>query len=280
LGLPKLKATLEKFNLDNKTGIELPGESRGIFKYDDNTSPIRLSNLSFGQGIATTGLQILAAYSAIANDGVYLNPTLIKDGNLGTKGRRVLSSEIASSLQDMLVDAVYNGTGSNAKVKHFQIAGKTSTAQKPSPKGGYEGYVPAFVGFPTNVDEKFVIYVYIDSPKGNTYYGNLVAAPIFRKVAQYILFKDKNYYKFAISKRAPLNDRVRKSQSAQMRFRKGKAPDLVGLDKKTISLFAMKHGLNIKYNGFGIVKKQLPKAGEKLHSGQALVLEMFPPKFE
>ena len=71
------------------------------------------------------------------------------------------------------------------KVKHFQIAGKTSTAQKPSKKGGYEGYIPAFVGYPTNVKNRFVIYIYLDSPKGSIYYGNLVVSPIFKKIAQY-----------------------------------------------------------------------------------------------
>ena len=134
LGLSKLKRTLEDFNIDEKTGIELPGESRGIFKYDDNTSPIRLSNLSFGQGIATTGIQILAAYSAIANDGVYIRPTILKDGNKGKTGKRILNSEVAASIEQMLVDAVYNGTGANAQVNHFQIAGKTSTAQNPLTK--------------------------------------------------------------------------------------------------------------------------------------------------
>ena len=84
---------------------------------------------------------------------------------------------------------LFIGTGENAQVKHFQIAGKTSTAQKPSNKGGYEGYIPAFVGYPTNIDKRFVVYVYLDSPKGPIYYGNLVAAPIFRKVSQYLLLK-------------------------------------------------------------------------------------------
>ena len=132
--------------------------------------------------------------------GLYLKPTIIKGGNKSNSGKQVLSQEVANSLEDMLVDAVYNGTGENAQVKHFQIAGKTSTAQKPSTKGGYEGYIPAFVGYPTNIDNRFVIYVYLDSPKGATYYGNTVAAPLFKKIAQYILFKDKKHYRFAMSK--------------------------------------------------------------------------------
>ena len=280
LGLSKLKKSLEDFNLDEKTGIELPGESRGIFKYDDNTSPIRLSNLSFGQGIATTGIQILAAYAAIANDGIYNRPTIIKGGNANNPGKRILSSEVASSLEEMLVDAVYNGTGDNAQVKHFQIAGKTSTAQKPSSKGGYEGYIPAFVGYPTNVSKRFVVYVYLDSPKGPIYYGNLVASPIFRKVSQYLLFKDKNYYKFALNKEARIKDKVKKVQSSSIRYSKGIVPDLAGLDRKTINIFAIKNKLDIEYKGFGIAVNQLPPAGISFGSDQKIIVELDTPSFE
>ena len=280
LGLTKLKKTLEDFNLSERTGIELPGESRGIFKYDDNTSPIRLSNLSFGQGIATTGLQVLAAYAAIANDGVYHHPTILKNGNKNREGQRILSSEVASALEEMLVDAVYNGTGGNAKVKHFQIAGKTSTAQKPSSKGGYEGYIPAFVGYPTNVKNRFVIYVYLDSPKGSIYYGNLVASPIFKKIAQYILFRDKNHYKFALNKEKVVKDRVVKGQSSILRFKKGVVPNLMGLDKKTLSQFSKDKKIDIEYKGFGLVNKQTPLPGEKLEKGQRIHVELTPPKFE
>jgi cell division protein FtsI (penicillin-binding protein 3) len=280
LGLSKLKRTLEDFNIDQKTGVELPGESRGIFKYDDNTSPIRLSNLSFGQGIATTGIQILSAYAAIANDGVYQRPTIIKGGSSGQKGKRVLTSEVATAIEEMLVDAVYNGTGANAQVKHFQIAGKTSTAQKPSSKGGYEGYIPAFVGYPTNIDKRFVIYVYLDSPKSPIYYGNLVAAPIFRKISQYILFKDKDYYRFALNKENQLKDKVKKIQSSSIRYKKGVVPNLLGLDRQTINLFAIKNNIDIEYKGFGIAVGQNPKVGHRQGGIRKITIEMARPSFE
>ena len=65
-------------------------------------------------------------------------------------------------------------------------------------KGGYDGYIPGFVGYPVNIDRRFVIYVYIDSPKGEVYYGNAVAAPIFQKVAQYILYNDRDHFRYAL----------------------------------------------------------------------------------
>ena len=280
LGLTKLKKTLEDFNLDQKTGVQLPGESRGIFKYDDNTSPIRLSNLSFGQGIATTGIQILAAYAAIANGGVYQRPTIIKGGNSGDSGTRILSPDVAVAVEEMLVDAVYNGTGENSQVKHFQIAGKTSTAQKPSKKGGYEGYIPAFVGYPTNIDHRFVIYAYLDSPKGPIYYGNLVAAPMFREITQYIIYKDKGHYKFAINKEKNFKDKVTKTQSSTMKYKKGMTPNLIGLDRKTVSLFAHDNKIDIEYKGFGIVVNQNPKPGANFSPTQKIFVELDKPAFE
>ena len=105
----------------------------------------------------------------------------MKGGNNNKKARRVFSKDTISQIEEMLVDSVYNGTGGNAKIEHFQIAGKTSTAQKPS-KNGYDGYIPAFIGYPVNVEKRFVVYVYIDSPQGERYYGNLVAAPVFQKL--------------------------------------------------------------------------------------------------
>ena len=165
VGLNILERDFKKLGIGKKTGIELPGESRGIVKFDDK-SRIRLSNLSFGQGIATTGIQILAAYSAIANGGLYQSPTIIKNGNIDSKPKRVFSKLTVDQIEEMLVDSVYNGTGSGARIEHFQIAGKTSTAQKPSKEKGYEGYIPAFIGYPTNVERRFVTYVYIDSPQG------------------------------------------------------------------------------------------------------------------
>ena len=219
-------------------------------------------------------------FRSIANNGIYLNPTIIKGGNSNNKGRRILSPEVANSLEEMLVDAVYNGTGENSQVKHFHIAGKTSTAQKPSNKGGYEGYIPAFVGYPTNIDKRFVIYVYLDSPKGPIYYGNLVAAPLFKEISQYIIYKDKKHYRFALNKEKNIKDKVKKTQSSVIKYKNGIVPNLIGLDRKTINAFALENELDIEYKGFGLVQKQTPLPGEKLEKGQRIHVELTPPKFE
>ena len=76
--------------------------------------------------------------------------------------------DTVSQIEEMLVDSVYNGTGGNAKIEHFQIAGKTSTAQKPDKGKGYDGYIPAFIGYPINVDKR-LLFMFIDSPKGARY---------------------------------------------------------------------------------------------------------------
>ncbi|MBF0361011.1 MAG: PASTA domain-containing protein [Oligoflexia bacterium] len=192
---PFLKRTLKKFNFGEKTGIEIPGESRGIFVNKENVSPLTLSNISFGQGIAVTGIQILTAYSVIANGGKLVRPTILKINDPSKiKPEQIIPPDVAKNVSKMLQLAVEKGTGTNAQLAHFQIAGKTATAQKPDPKGGYDGYLSGFVGFPLNVDidKKFVLFVYIDNPKNGQYYGNAVAAPIFTEVARYMLYENKN----------------------------------------------------------------------------------------
>jgi len=173
LKYPLLKKTFKLFNFGKKTNIEYPGESKGIFTSKTNIKPLRLSNISFGQGIATTGVQILAAYAAIANNGIYVNPTILKtNNNHHGKQKRIISKKTAMQIKSMLVKAVEDGTGKNAIVPHFTIAGKTSTAQRIE-GGEYKGYIAGFIGFPMNITKKFVVLVYVENPKKAGYYGSL-----------------------------------------------------------------------------------------------------------
>ena len=121
LGLPLLKKTLEDVGFGAKTNVELPGESRGIFNYDKNSPKIRLSNLSFGQGVASTGMQILSAYSALANEGVLVPPTILKGDHQVEKRKRVFSKETVDQIEEILTDSVSRGTGANAQVKFFKL---------------------------------------------------------------------------------------------------------------------------------------------------------------
>lgn len=281
---PTLRKTIDDFVLADKTDIELPGESRGILD-DGRISEIKLSNISFGQGIANTGIQILAAYAAIANGGKYVKPTILKvekEKSKVKKKRRVISENIANELTQMLVEAVHNGTGKNAIVEHFTVAGKTSTAQRASENGGYSGYISGFVGFPVDVERRFVVYVYIDNPKKG-YYGNAVAAPIFKKIVKNILFKRKEYNKVAQAMSVAgvkKNDFIRIRQSSRLPFDKDSVPDLMGLDKSSVKKILEPHDVNYTQTGFGVVWKQYPKPGEKMTEGTVIRLDYKVPSYE
>ncbi len=283
LTFPKLKETLLKFKFGEKTRINLPGESRGIFPDKKNVLPLTLSNISFGQGIATTGIQILSAYSAIANDGVYISPKIIKDQEI--KKTRIISLKNAKAIQEILVKSVEDGTGFNAKVPFLKIAGKTSTAQKPSKEGGYNGYIAGFVGFPLNIRNRFVIYVYIDSPQG-IYYGNTVAAPVFKKISEYLLYKNKDINKFKyIASPSNLDqfDNISRKEidSFKNRFKgAGLTPNFLGLDKASAIGYAIDNDIKIINKGIGLVVDQSPKPGVVMEEDDIIVLKYMPPVYE
>ncbi|AUN96579.1 hypothetical protein DOM21_18915 [Bacteriovorax stolpii] len=302
LTFPKLKETLKELNFGNKTGIEVPGESRGIFTEADNVTPLSLSNISFGQGIAVTGVQMMAAYAAIANGGEYIKPTLIKrdpnqvsvselepeNANQLEKRRRVLSQKNTEDLTKALVLAVEKGTGGNAKIPHFQIAGKTATAQRVDKNGGYKGYVSGFIGYPVNVDRKFVIAVYIDNPKTGGYYGGAVAGPVFKNLAEYMLYKNKDISRLAEHedndydlKKVKTNiDMVQVKEAASRSLTPGIVPNMMGLDKITTTNISLKLNLQVVHKGMGVVSSQYPPAGTPIGDDTVVKLEYSPPTYE
>lgn len=282
LTYPRLKEMIELFQFGEKTGIEIPGESRGIYNSKENVTPLRLSNISFGQGVAATGIQMLAAYGAIANGGEYIIPTILKRDPNKIERKRILSKKTAAQVTDMLVKAVEHGTGGNAHIPYFEIAGKTSTAQRPNVNGGYSGYVAGFVGFPTNATQKFVIYVYVDNPQGK-YYGNQIAAPVFKKVAQYILYKDEGFEKLSVKEgKEEQKDQVQiiNSSTVKRYFGQGLVPNFSGLDKRSARKLADKWGLKLIHKGIGIVNEQFPGAGAALKDGGAIKLMYSPPEYD
>jgi len=282
LTYPKLKETLLNFNIGKKLNIQIPGESRGIFNTKvDNMSPLHLSNISFGQGVATTALQILTAYAAIANDGIYNYPTIIK-GEVVKKPYQVISKNTAKELQKMLRRVVLDGTGTRAKVAYFDIAGKTSTAQRPLPGAGYEGYIPGFVGFPLGISNQFVSFVYVEKPIGRHYFGNTVAAPVFRKIAEYILYKNKNFNNVAVAVESTNNriiDSVVRKSAARIKG-VGLIPNFIGMDKRSSRLLATKNSLKVTQLGVGIVSEQYPAAGSKIQRGSVITLRYKVPEYD
>lgn len=197
IGDEELRATYTRFGFGEPSGVDLPGEARGVLQ----PLPWRehlLANISFGHGISATALQIANAYASIANGGWLKRPYIvrsIRDPETGEliEGkpktiRRVLGDEAAAKLRLMLAaTTIGEGTGLNARVPGFPVAGKTGTAQRPYEGGrGYEAgsYVSSFAGFIPANDPKYVIFVMLDKPQKN-YYGGAAAAPVFSRIAQY-----------------------------------------------------------------------------------------------
>jgi cell division protein FtsI (penicillin-binding protein 3) len=193
LGRERLGRWISRFGFGARTGIDFPGESAGIMLPVDRWSGSTIGNVPIGQGIAVTPIQMAAAYGALANGGVWVEPHLV-DHIRGKKPRklerrRVVSARVAQQLSGMLQGVVSaEGTGSEAAVPGYLVAGKTGTAAKPDPAGGYSDtrYVSSFVGIVPASAPRLVILVSIDEPQGQIF-GGLVAAPAFRDIARFAL---------------------------------------------------------------------------------------------
>ena len=200
LGESRLYDRLTDFGLGQKSGLELPGETRGSLPELTKWSGTSLPTISIGQGVATTPMQMLVAYSSIANGGVRPAPSLIlgardNDGvfELMPSGtpQRIFSSETAELLTAMMEEVVIDGTGTQAQVPGYRVAGKTGTAWKPHPDGGYGEetneikYVASFAGFLPADQPELTVIVVIDEPVGSIYSGGRAAAPVFAEFAQF-----------------------------------------------------------------------------------------------
>jgi cell division protein FtsI (penicillin-binding protein 3) len=186
----KLSDWIARFGFGRKTGIDYPGETRGIVVPPDRWSGSTIGNVPIGQGIAVTPIQMAAAYGAIANGGVWLQPHLVQrvEGRkpVEPKRRRVVSERTAGQLTRMLQGVVEEGSGTAAQVPGYRIAGKTGTAAKTEPTGGYSTsrYVASFVGFVPASRPRLVVLVTVDEPKG-AIWGGVVAAPAFAEITQF-----------------------------------------------------------------------------------------------
>ena len=193
LGAPALATYLARFGLGRATGVGFPGESNGIMLPLDQWNDTILATTAYGQGIAATPLQMVSVYSTIANDGRWVQPKLVR-GTIGPDGslepseaaptRRVVSAETARMVTRMLAYAVQDGTGTNAQIPGYQVAGKTGTARIPTGDGsGYlEGqYIASFIGYLPAGDPEVVVAAILDRPAA--VYGGLAAAPLFKRVA-------------------------------------------------------------------------------------------------
>jgi cell division protein FtsI (penicillin-binding protein 3) len=191
LGKNRLVEWIERFGLGRGTGIDFPGESPGIVPQPEQWSGSTIGTLPIGHGIAVTPVQMAAAYAAVANKGVLVQPHLVERIGGGRRTvpqkRRIISRGVARLLVSMLHGVVVEGgTGTAAAVPGYTVAGKTGTAAKPDERGGYSTsrYVASFVGFVPAGNPRLVVLVTVDEPRG-AIWGGVVAAPAFQEIARF-----------------------------------------------------------------------------------------------
>ncbi len=285
---------IEKFGFGQPTGIDVPGEVPGLLRKPESWSAIDLATHAFGQGISATPMQMVMAYAAIANGGFLMRPYVVRRV-VGSQGevllenqphvvRRVISEKTARLLASMLKEVTNEGgTGVMASVEGFEVAGKTGTAQKADlAHGGYAASkrVGSFVGFVPADAPKLVALVLVDEPEVNVY-GGVVAAPVFRNIAQGAL----RHLAVAPQKPDLLPTTVGQAELPVRRAPKKEAeiptdgvaapvPDFVGLSLREAVEKARAMRVKVKMRGNGYVVRQSPAPGGRWNQEEILVLNL------
>ena len=190
---------MRAFGLGERTALDFPNESAGIFKEWNDLHGSEKYTVSYGQGLASTPIQLISAVNVIANDGLYVAPKLVrgfvgKDGDIRptppSATQEVISPNTAEVMQSIMTDVVCSGTATRAQATSFVVAGKTGTGLKAQTNGGYEdefgvrSYYASFVGFFPAEDPQITVLISIDEPPAGTLnrYGGTAAAPVFARL--------------------------------------------------------------------------------------------------
>ncbi len=290
---------LRGFGFGNSTSLTLPGETAGKLRKPNEWSKVSKTYLSFGYEISVTPVQITTAYCALINGGVLYEPQLVqrqvsKDGDLEfeftpKEVRRVISSETSDIMRDLLGGVVKNGTGKKAYSELISIGGKTGTSQK-LVDGSYskQHYNSSFVGFFPVENPQVVCLILLNSPDQGKY-GGLVAAPIFKNVAERIVQNDYEEFqeyinpdlmknlKFAEDNSA--NDYQSKTQIKPINVKEvklsanNKMPDLINCQVKDAIYALTKLGVKYKIKGTGIIISQSIAPGKNLNGKEVCLIE-------
>lgn len=194
---------LKKFGMGEKTGIDLPGESRGLIKPYQKWDTSDHASMGYGYGTSVTAIQMVTAVAAIANNGVKVTPHIIKyteeEAKNKLKTAQVMSPEHAKQLTQILMNSINNSKNSQIKMNSYNVAAKTGTSRKPKENGsGYTNNLyTSIVGYLPATNPEVVIYILVDSAQGGGIWGSTIAAPIFKEVSSHVvrimnLTPDKN----------------------------------------------------------------------------------------
>jgi len=299
LGRDNFARYVRDFGFGAPTGVDLPGESAGLFRPTPRWSALSLPSLSFGQEIGVTGLQIAMAAAAIANGGYLMKPIVVKrvedaDGRVvrETKPlvvRRVLQPDTVDTLTDILRAVVREGTGQAAAVAGFVVAGKTGTGQKVDASGRYSmvDHVASFVGWAPAARPALVVLASLDTPRGAKNQGGDVAAPLFARVAEGALrvlavppddpgrvlravtSAPEAVVPAAYRPQAPPRPAVLPPDDEPDLM-----PDLRGRSAREAAIAAARRGLVVELRGSGHVIVQSPEPGAEIEPGNTCVLTL------
>lgn len=311
LGAPRLYDKIHEFGMGQLTGIELPGENRGLFRPLENWTASSIGSIAIGQEVSVTPVQIISAISAIANGGTLYRPRIVEEvqggalpaAKAGSEPQRVTDEKTAATLRDMMESVILEGTGKPAKLDGYTAAGKSGTAQEIDPATGRYSpnqYIASFVGFAPVNTPVVTILVVLDSPVG-AHFGGDVGGPVFKRISEQVLA----YLEVSHDVPATQNTETAKNQHAaphatpgadanRARFQAAVAkspskaapantisfgdedavvvPDFSGQGLRGVMETCTRLGLVPSPIGSGVAVEQSPVAGERLQRGSRVTV--------
>lgn len=277
LGIDKFQQYYKAFGFTEKTGIDLPGESQGLYIGKEDMGLVELASCSFGQSNSVTPIQMITAYAASINGGYLLRPHVVEkivdsNGNITmtadtTPRRQVISDEVSAQMRDILEQVVSGNGGGNAYIKGYRIGGKSGTGQKLEKSrqtGDLDLYVASYCAFAPANDPEIIMLCMVDEPKGRDaggslrYYGSMVAAPVVANVLKKALPELGYYPEYTEQELAALDVAV---------------PDVAGQVGEDAEEILDKAGFGCRFIGEGdVVTAQYPNSLTAVPRGSTIVL--------
>jgi cell division protein FtsI/penicillin-binding protein 2 len=289
-GVEKLYQYSRAFGFGARTGITLPGEVPGFLRRPSDWSGRSLATVAYGQEIAVTLIQLVSAYSAVVNDGVLMEPRIVReirepDGSVRERFppravRRVISSETAALMRDLMKGVVEHGTGKEADLKVWPTAGKTGTAEMMQEGGGYsdDRFTPSFIGFaPADNPRMVLAVVLVDVSR--VFYGGVTAGPAFKEIMLKVACSEMGegflpaLQSEAVATWARIGEPPKAAPALPVVSASADSmPDFTGRFVRDAKAWLLKADLTVRVRGAGTVATQDPPPGTPLRPGLACSL--------
>ncbi len=311
VGAPRFYDTMRRFGIGQLTGIELPGENRGLLRPLENWTASSIGSVAIGQEVSVTPVQIISAISAIANGGTLYRPHIVQEirGDapvtlpVRAEPQQVTDAETAATVRGMMETVVLRGTGTPAQLNGYTAAGKSGTAQKIDTNTGRYSpnqYIASFVGFAPVNEPAVTILVVLDSPQG-AHHGGEVGGPVFKRIAEQVLaYMDEphdvpmpsNLETAKNLSRTPEPDSSNEINEARYQAAVAKkpqpetstatlafgeedqvlVPDLAGQTVRGVTEECSRLGLVPSLIGSGVALEQSPEAGARVERGSSVTV--------